>query len=135
MGLQSLACCDCAFETRRGVRCPSLVSVVCCQSSLRRADHSYRGVQPSVCLCVCVIERDLKTSTMRMLMSTRTVQPLKKTYLRIYAPGTKYITLRVGPVAQSIQRPTKGWTVRDRIPVGTRFFPHSDRPWEPPSLL
>jgi len=28
-----------------------------------------------------------------------------------------------------------GWTVRDRIPVVTRFSARSDRPWGPPSLL
>ena len=28
-----------------------------------------------------------------------------------------------------------GWTVRDRIPVGTRFSARPDRPWGPPSLL
>ena len=32
--------------------CLSLVSVVCCQKSLRLADHSSRGVLPSVCHCV-----------------------------------------------------------------------------------
>ena len=36
----------------------------------------------------------------------------------------------VGRVAQ-----TTGWTVRDRIPVGTRFSARQDRPWGPPSLL
>ena len=41
----------------------------------------------------------------------------------------------VGPVAQSVQRLTKGWTVRDRIPVGTRFSARLYRPWGPPSLL
>jgi len=30
---------------------------------------------------------------------------------------------------------TTGWTVRDQIPVGTRFSPHPDRPWGPPSFL
>ena len=30
---------------------------------------------------------------------------------------------------------TTGWTVRDRIPVGTRFSARPDRPWGPPSLL
>jgi len=30
---------------------------------------------------------------------------------------------------------TMGWTVWDRIPVGTRFYAHPDRPWGPPSLL
>ena len=28
-----------------------------------------------------------------------------------------------------------GWTVRNRIPVGTRFSARPDRPWSPPSLL
>ena len=30
---------------------------------------------------------------------------------------------------------TTGWTVRDRISVGTRFSARPDRPWGPPSLL
>ena len=38
-------------------------------------------------------------------------------------------------VAQSVQRLTAGWTVRDRILVGTRFSVHPVRPWGPPSLL
>ena len=41
----------------------------------------------------------------------------------------------VGTVAQSVYRLTTGWTVRDRIPVGTRSSASSDRPWGPPSLL
>ena len=32
----------------------SVVSVVCCQRYLRRADHSSRGVLPTV-VCLCVI--------------------------------------------------------------------------------
>ena len=39
----------------------------------------------------------------------------------------------VGPVAQSVQRLTTGWTVRDRIPVRTRFSARPDRPWGPPT--
>ena len=38
-------------------------------------------------------------------------------------------------VAQSVQRLTTGWTVRDRIPVRTRFSARQDRPLGPPSLL
>ena len=38
------------------IGCLSLVSVVCCQRSLRRADHSSRGVLPSV-VCLSVIVR------------------------------------------------------------------------------
>ena len=41
----------------------------------------------------------------------------------------------VGPVDQSEQRLTTGQRVRDRIPVGTRFSAHPDRPWGPLSLL
>jgi hypothetical protein len=55
-----LAYWDCGFESRREHGCLSLVSVVCCQSSLRRADHSFRGVLPSmVCLSVIVKPRTL----------------------------------------------------------------------------
>ena len=43
--------------------------------------------------------------------------------------------LWVGPVAQSVQRLSTGWTVRDRIPVGTRFSARPDLPWGPPRLL
>ena len=41
----------------------------------------------------------------------------------------------VGRVAQSVQRLTTGWTVWDRISVGTRFSSRPDRPWGPLSLL
>jgi hypothetical protein len=34
----------------------SVVSVVCCQRSLRRADHSSRGVLPTM-VCRCVLSR------------------------------------------------------------------------------
>jgi len=43
--------------------------------------------------------------------------------------------LFVGRVAQLVQRLTTGWTVRNRIPVGTRFSARPDRPWGPPTLL
>ena len=46
-----------------------------------------------------------------------------------------YVIISVGRVAQSVQRLTTGWTVRNRIPVGTRFSARPDRPWDPPSLL
>jgi len=32
------------------------------QRPLRRADHSFRGVRPGVCLCVCVSACDLEIS-------------------------------------------------------------------------
>jgi len=38
-------------------------------------------------------------------------------------------------LAYSLLRLTTGWTVRDRIPVGTKFSDRPDRPWGPPSLL
>jgi hypothetical protein len=40
-----------------------------------------------------------------------------------------------GLVAQSVQRLTTVWTIRDRIPVGTRFSASPDRSCGPPSLL
>ena len=39
----------------------------------------------------------------------------------------------MGRVAQSVERPTTCWTVRDRIPVRTRFSARPDRPWGPPA--
>jgi len=30
---------------------------------------------------------------------------------------------------------TTGWTIRNRISVGTRFSAFPDQPWGPPSLL
>jgi hypothetical protein len=41
----------------------------------------------------------------------------------------------VGRVAQSVWQLTTGRTVRDRIPVRTRFSARPDRPWGPPSVL
>jgi len=41
-----LACWDCGFESHRGPGCLSVVE--CCQKSLRRTDHSPRGVLPTV---------------------------------------------------------------------------------------
>jgi hypothetical protein len=53
-----LACCDRGFESHRGHGCLSVVSVVCCQRSLRRTDHSPRGVLPTVARrCVCSRKR------------------------------------------------------------------------------
>ena len=45
-----LACWDCGFESHRGHECLSVVSVEFCQAevSVRRADHSSRGVLPNV---------------------------------------------------------------------------------------
>jgi len=46
----------------------------------------------------------------------------------IYGVAEAYIYMFVGRVAQSVWRLTTGWTVRDRIPVGTRFSIRLDRP-------
>jgi len=43
-GLRQLACWDCGFESYLGHGCLFVVRFVCCQRSLRRADHSSRGV-------------------------------------------------------------------------------------------
>jgi hypothetical protein len=41
----------------------------------------------------------------------------------------------LGPVAQSVQRLTTGWTVRGSNPGGARFSARPDWPWCRPSLL
>jgi hypothetical protein len=57
VGLRPLACWDSAFESLRVHGLP-LVGVVCCQSSLRRTDHSSRGVLPNI-VCLNVIMNPL----------------------------------------------------------------------------
>jgi hypothetical protein len=56
-------------------------------------------------------------------------------YLVPVSEFTSVPCIHVGRVAQSVSRLTTGWTVRDRIPVGTRFSARTDRPWGPLSLL
>ena len=46
----------------------------------------------------------------------------------------KILEFENGP-GSSVGIATTGWMVQDRIPVGTRFSAHPDRPWGPPSLL
>jgi len=60
VGLRPLACWDYEFESHRGHGCLSVVSVVCVvrYRSLRRADHSSRGVLPTV-VRRCVWSRNL----------------------------------------------------------------------------
>ena len=48
-----LACWNCGFETRWGRGCLSVVSAVCNHRSLQRADHSCRGVLPTVVCLLC----------------------------------------------------------------------------------
>jgi len=58
VGLRPLAWWYCWIESRRAHGRLSLVSVVCCQKSLYREDHSSRGFLPSVvCLSVIVKPR------------------------------------------------------------------------------
>jgi len=53
VGLRLLACWDCGFESHRGHECLLWVLCVVRWRSVRRADHSSRGVRPSVvCLSV-----------------------------------------------------------------------------------
>ena len=41
----------------------------------------------------------------------------------------------MGRVVQSVLRQAKGWTVQERIPVGTSLSALPNRPWDPPSLV
>jgi hypothetical protein len=56
-----------SFNPAEGMKCSSLVFVMCCVSSglCPQADHSGRGVLPVVCLYVSLIIRDLEASTNR----------------------------------------------------------------------
>jgi hypothetical protein len=47
----------------------------------------------------------------------------------------KLYKIIVSRVAQLVLQLTTCWTVRDRIPVGTRLSARPDGPWGPPSLL
>jgi len=59
VGLRLLDCWDCGFKSHRGHGCLSVVGVVCCQVELSaRADHSSRGVLPSVCVCVSACDSE-----------------------------------------------------------------------------
>ena len=49
--------------------------------------------------------------------------------------GTVYINLYGPGSSIGIATELPGWTVWDRIPVGTRFYARPDRPWGTPSLL
>jgi len=58
VGLRPLACWDCGFESHRGYRCLSLVSVVCCQVEVSATGWSL--VQsPTDCVRRCVWSRNL----------------------------------------------------------------------------
>jgi hypothetical protein len=74
VGLRRLAVWDYGLESRRGHGCLSRVSVVLrrVERSLRRADHSSRGVLLSV---VCVTGYVLVISKMRRLRATSAVEP------------------------------------------------------------
>jgi len=54
-GLRLLACWDCGLEFRRGQWCLSLVSVVCCQVEISATVQSLNRMNPTVCVCACVI--------------------------------------------------------------------------------
>jgi len=64
------------------------------------------------------------SSTITMMHGPINVSLKKKPY-----------SLCVGSVPQLVQQLTMGWTVWDRIPVGTRFSACPDRPCVPSSLL
>jgi hypothetical protein len=55
-------------------------------------------------------------------------------YLLLIIISTLFYSV-AGRVDKSVKRLTTGWTVRNRIPVETRFSASPDRLWGPPSLL
>jgi len=59
LGLRLRDCWECGLESRQGHGCVSIVSVIRCQRSLYRADHSSKGILLSV-VPRCVWSRKLK---------------------------------------------------------------------------
>ena len=55
VGLGPLACWDCGFESRRGHRCLSVVSVVCCQVEVSATGRSLFQRSPTECVSLSVI--------------------------------------------------------------------------------
>jgi len=89
-GLRPLACWECGFGSRRGHGCLSLVTVVCCQRSLRRTVHSSRGALLSVvCLSVIVKPRQWRSPGQWLpAIANRSFQPTHHTkYTRFDADG------------------------------------------------
>ena len=83
-------------------------------------------LQSLVCLCragVCADDGQMKTVCVLGVRHTHQMIPahilmeIKTCHFKILV----YLRTNVGPVAQLVQRLTMGWTVGDRIPVGTRF--------------
>ena len=60
-------------------------------------------------------------------------------FLQTYYISSILITalvVRVAGIAQSVQRPATGWTVRGSNPGGGEIFrTRPDQPWDPPNLL
>jgi len=69
MGLWPLACCNCAFECRRGHGCLSVVSVVCCQVEVSASGWSLVQRSPREC--------DREASIMKGTGSLAAFAPLK----------------------------------------------------------
>jgi hypothetical protein len=74
VGLQTLTCWNCGFESRQVYGCLSLVNVVCCQVEVSATGRSLVQRSPNEC---GVSEYDIEASTMR-LRPTMTVEPWKK---------------------------------------------------------
>jgi hypothetical protein len=54
MGLGSLACWDCGFESHWRHECLSLVNFVCCQTEVSATGLSLVQRSSNECVCVCV---------------------------------------------------------------------------------
>ena len=75
MGLRSLACWDCGFESRRGHGCLSVVSVVCCRVEVSASGWSLVQRSPTEC---GFSECDHKSSIMKRPWPTRDFCAMKK---------------------------------------------------------
>ena len=149
--LRPLACWDCGFESHRGHGCLSVESVLCCQRSLRRIDHSSRGVLPNVARR-CVWSRNLENEEAKARYRAVKIQPQwvvtagkQTTNIHEHIPQkhiSGYILLLLFSIMLHVMLflllllIVLLWSVRGSNPGGLKIFrTPSYRPWGPPTLL
>ena len=135
--------CDSAVMFRDKTKCaPCINRIVTSRhktESIRQGEYSFenpwvRGVEDErrllhLYLVWCV------HFVMRHTVCTKNTEIYSRSHPYVYVYINVIYRPTVGREAQSVQRLTTGWTVRDRILVGTSFSARPDRPWGSPSLL
>ena len=91
-----------------------------------------------ICRGYFILPVDIRRKLWRMSHQIKDSPIINDLLQRISQPSltqTSYSDLFTKSADYLLNSLTTGWTVRDRIPVRTRFSARPDRPWGPPSLL